>query len=216
MLTGRILVAVLFAATCLSFRAAAQSPFAALSVVPSGRQVLDITTGITVLPDGGHVIDQQTGVRLEAEYIRYLDGSFIEATGVSVMGDFGLLSAASLRIDIPDASLNATGDLSLTRGELVLSAESMSYYAEDEVAEFSGAVTSNAPAFTAERALLDTLSGDVLLIGRYSFDGGFLTLVSPEEGGWLELRLRQIDEGVMYDATTDIGEDLLERFAARL
>lgn len=216
MLTGRILVAVLLAASCLSQLAVAQSPFAALTVVPNGRQVLDITTGITVLPEGGHVVDQQTGVRLEAQHIRYLDGSFIEASGVSVSGVFGALVAESLRIDIPSASLSATGDLSLTREELVLSAETMNYFAEDNVAEFVGDVASTSPEFSAERALLDTLTGDVLLIGRYSFDGGFLTLSSPEEGGRLELRLSAVGESVTYDATTDVGEDLLERFAARL
>ncbi len=216
MLTGRYLVAVLLAATCFSFLAAAQSPFAALSVVPNGRQVLDITTGISVLPDGGHVIDQQTGVRLEAAHIRYLDGSFIEASGVSVTGAFGHLRADTLRIDIPEAFLTATGELSLVRDDLVLTAERMSYFAEDGIAEFDGSVASTAPVFSADRALLDTLSGDVLLVGRYSFDGGFLILVSPEEGGRLELRLRQNGESVAYDATTDVGEDLLERFAARL
>lgn len=196
--------------------AVAQSPFAALSVVPKGRQVLDITTGVTLLPEGGYVVDQQTGVRLDAEHIRYLDGAFIEASQVSVSGNFGDLKAESLRIDIPEGQLSADGGLSLKRDELVLTAERMHYYAGDNVAEFDGSVASTSPAFAADRALLDTLSGDVLLIGRYRFEGGFLTLASPEEGGWLELRLRADADTVTYDASTDVGEDLIERFKSRL
>ncbi len=208
-----IALALLFV---LGAGAAAQSPFAALSVVPKGRQVLDITTGVTVLPEGGYVIDQQTGVTLDAQHIRYLDGAFIEASQVSVSGSFGDLKAESLRIDIPEAHLSANGELSLERGELLLTAERMHYYASDQVAEFDGSVASTSPAFAADRALLDTLSGHVLLLGRYRFDGGFLTLASPDEGGRLELRLRADAEIVTYDASTDVGEDLIERFKSRL
>ncbi len=195
---------------------AAESPFAALSVVPKGRQVLDITTGVTVLPDGGSVIDQQTGVTLEAEHIRYLDGAFIEAAGVNVKGAFGDLFADSLLIDIPGAQLSASGGLSLIRAEVELSAAQMWFFAGDNVVVFEGSVASTAPLFAADKALLDAATGDVLLIGRYSFDGGFIKLTSPAEGGRLELRLKVDGDSFTYDAATEISQELLERFKTHL
>jgi len=194
--------------------AGAQAPFAALSINSAGPQVMDITTGITTLPQGGSVVDRDTGVSFDAAHIRYLDGSFIEATGVTMDGAFGSLSADLVRIEMADSLLTASGNLRLHRDGLVVTATDLRYYALSNIAVFDGGVTGSEPSFSAERVLLDVISGDVLLVGGYSFTSGMFTLTSPTEGGTLELRLQEVDGVLVYDAATDVSPDLLRRFSA--
>lgn len=193
-----------------------EAPFAALDVKSNGAQVIDITTGITTLPDGGSVIDKQTGVSFTAGHIAYLDGAFIEATGVQLEGAFGKLAAEVVRIDITSSTLLATGSLVLTREGLEVVATELRYYAVHEIAVFEGGVTGNEPRFNAERVLLDVRTGDVLLDGRYSFAGDLFTMTSPEQGGLLELRLVELGDVVTYSAASEVSESLLERFRAYL
>src|SRR5690606_29666320 len=143
----------------------------ALEVRSNGRQIIDITTGVTTLPDGGSVVDKQTGVSFVAGHISYLDGAFIEASAVQLEGAFGVLSADVVRIDIAGSSLLAAGALTLRREGPEVVATELRYLALTEVAVFEGGVTGNEPRFSAERVLLDVRTGDVLLDGRYSFAG---------------------------------------------
>jgi len=194
--------------------ATAQTPaFASLSVEPAGRQTIDIISGVTTLPDGGSVVDRDTGVSLEAERISYRDGHFIEATGVVVEGSFGTLTAEYLHIDVPTGLLTANGSLRLEREGLSVVADELRYYAEAQVAVFDGAVRGTAPNFQTERLLLDADSGDVLLVGRYAYADGLLTLASPESGGRLELRLSLNEGTASYDAATEVRPEVLARFA---
>lgn len=195
---------------------AAQGPFAALSVNSAGPQVIDITTGITTLPKGGSVIDRDTGVSFDAAHIRYLDGSFIEAEGVTVHAPFGTLTADGVRIEMADSLLTASGNLRLARDGLVVTAAELRYYALSAIAVFDGGVAGTEPAFHAERVLLDVNSGDVLLVGNYSYTSGLFTLNSPVEGGTLELRFQEVDGMIVYDAATEVSPDLLQRFSAHL
>ncbi len=195
---------------------AAGAPFAALTIMPSGPQSYDITTGVTTLPKGGTVIDQDTGVTLHAASMRYLQGKSIDAKNANVSGSFGQLTASTIHIDIPDGTLTASGNLKLTRGALALQAASLRYDAGREVVDFTGPVTGTSPDFQADRVLLDARSGDVLLVGHYRFSEGVLTLTSPEGGGRLELHLHQVDGKPVYDAATDVSPALLARFAPEL
>lgn len=206
---------VLSLAGCLA-ATSAQAPFAALSINSAGPQVIDITTGITTLPLGGSVIDRDTGVSLDAAHIRYLDRTFIEATDVTVDGAFGSLTADSVRIEMADSLLTASGDLRLERDGLIVTAAELRYYAVSAIAVFDGDVTGTEPAFNAERVLLDVISGDVLLVGTYSFTSGLFTMTSPTDGGRLELRFHEVDGVIGYDAATDVSPELLERFSAHL
>lgn len=206
-------LALFFAAGAL---AEGDTPFAALDVRSNGKQVIDITTGITTLPDGGSVIDKETGVSFTAGHIEYLDGAFIEATGVQLEGAFGKLAAERVRIDISDSTLLASGDLVLSRAGLQVVAKELHYYAVHEIAVFEGGVTGNEPNFNAERVLLDVRSGDVLLDGQYSFAGELFTMNSPADGGQLELRLVENGDLVTYSAATEVSAALLERFRAYL
>ncbi len=203
----------LLAALLISTAGSAQKPFAALTVEAKGRQQYDITTGVTTMPDGGVITDQSTGVYLEATSIVYLAGAYVKATGASVEGSFGRVTAASLHLDLTTGVLSAEGELRLVREGLLVSAGTLSYDASSDVAEFSGGVASSEPEFRAERVLLDVRSGDVLLTGEYDFRDTLFTLVSPEGGGRLELRFVVVDGVAMYDAATDVRPELLERFA---
>lgn len=194
----------------------AQAPFAALSIRSVGPQTIDITTGITTLPQGGSVTDRDTGVTFDAAHIRYLEGSFIEANGVTVHGAFGVLSAERLYIEMAQSLLTASGDLRLERDGLVVTAATLRYYAGSKIAVFEGGVAGTEPTFAAQKVLLDVTSGDVLLVGEYSYTSELFTLTSPTEGGTLELRYREVDGTVVYDAATDVSPDLLERFGAHL
>jgi hypothetical protein len=191
-------------------------PFAALVIVSHGRQSIDIMTGLTVLPDGGRVVDTQTGVEVEATVIRYVDGEYIEASGVTVSGGFGDFEAESLHIDVRDSVLTATGDLRLSRNGLQVTAGVLSYHALANVIVFDGGVRATEPAFSADRVLLDTVSGDVLLDGRYEYAGGLFTMRSPAAGGRLQLSLHQQGEEYVYAAATEVSPALLERFRAYL
>lgn len=204
-------------AAMLVATAVAAAPFAALTVTPAGTQQYDMTTGITTLPDGGSIVDQDTGVALEAQRIVYLAGVYVEAWGVRVAGTFGEVDAEELRIDLVAGVLTATGGLSLTREALTVNAAELTYHAAGQVAVFAGGVTGSNPRFQSERVLLDVASGDVLLDGEYTFEGGVFALQSPEGGGVLALRLVVKEAGeAAYDAATEPAPELLERFAPYL
>jgi len=191
-------------------------PFAALTILSNGRQTVDLVTGLTTLPDGGRLMDARTGVEVLAQVIRYVEGEYIEATAVTVTGVFGEVTAEALRIDVKTSLLTATGELRLARDGLRVSATSLRYDAVDQVAGFDGGVAGTEPTFSADRVLLDILTGDVLLDGRYEYAGGLFTMRSPEVGGRLQLTLQQVGEAVTYAATTEVSPALLERFKAYL
>ena len=182
----------------------------------NGELIYDITTGTTTLPTGGTVVDKDTGVSLQATFLRYEAGVFVDATGASVSGSFGLLHADNLRIDVVAATLDASGNLRLQRDGLALTAERVHYDAATAIVDFAGSVGADAPAFKAERVLLDARNGDVLLVGRYSYQNGIISLESPAAGGLLQLRLSTQSEVPVYDASTEVSPDLLARFAAAL
>lgn len=211
----RVLTAVL--ALLLTLPAAfGAEPFASLTVTPTGRQEFDIATGVTSLPDGGVITDQTTGVQLRAGYIEYLAGVFVQAAGAQVNGEFGLVSAEALRLDLEAGVLNADGGISLVRDGLTINAGSLVYYANRQVAVFSGGVVASGPAFQADQLYLDAVTGDVLLVGQYSFQDSLFTMTSPESGGQLELRMVLRDGQPVYDAATEVRPELLARFEGLL
>lgn len=200
---------------CVS-AALANAPFAALTVVPTGGQVFDIISGITTLPQGGTVTDQDTGVTLTAGHIEYRAQDYLEATGVSLDGSFGHVTADALRIDLKVGVLTASGGLRLVREGLSVSAATLSFDANAQVATFAGGVQASDPSFVADRVLLDVANGDVLLEGEYVFEGGVFALRSPEGGGLLALKLVVSDGVTSYDAATEVAPEVLARFAPYL
>lgn len=211
----RALLSLLLLAAA-AWGAAAAAPFAALTVTPNGPQRYDITTGVTTLPKGGTVVDQDTGVRLKATYIKYVEGSYIDATGASVSGTFGHLTAKVIHIDVAAGALTASGALELRRNGLTLKAAKLRYDAGRQVVDFTGPVTGTSPDFEADRVLLDAKTGDVLLVGHYSYTDGILSLKSPEAGGKLELHFHEVNGKPVYDAATQVSPALLARFSPEL
>lgn len=209
---------VLWIALLGSLASAATAPFAALTITPSGPQTFDITTGVTTLPHGGSVIDRDTGVALQAGFLTYQQGKAIDARGAQVQGSFGRMQADRVHIDIVAGTLVASQNVSLVRGSLRLTATQVRYDAHRQVVDFSGPVrgTSSDFAFKADRVLLDATSGDVLLVGRYSYANGVLQLRSPKDGGRLELVLHESHGKPVYDASSEISPELLARFSSEL
>lgn len=190
--------------------------FAALVITSHGRQVFDITTGLTTLPDGGRIYDARTKVEVEAGLIKYVEGQYIDATGVAVSGGFGHFRAEKMHVDLVESVLSASGELQLARDGLTLAAGSLQYYANENVMVFDGGVEGTEPDFYADRLLLDTLTGDVLLDGRYMYAGAVFTLRSPAAGGRLHLKPQQAGEEYVYAAATEVSPTLLQRFSAYL
>ena len=190
--------------------------FAALVITSHGRQVFDITTGLTTLPDGGRIYDARTKVEVEAGVIKYVEGGFIDAWGVVVKGEFGNFRAEKMHVDLQESVLSASGDLWLERNGLTVTAGSLQYYADEDVMVFDGGVEGSEPDFYADRLLLDVVTGDVLLDGRYTYAGAVFTMRSPAAGGHLHLQPKLSGEEYVYAAATEVSPALLRRFSAYL
>lgn len=185
---------------------------ARLSVQPAGEQRFDITTGVTELPSGGTIQDQETGVALEASWIRYREGAFIEAEGAVAEGDFGRFEAPSLRIDLEAGTLEATDGVTLRREGLAVEAASLRYHAEEAAVRFEEARGSE-PDFEARVLLLDVDTGDALLLGPYRYAGEPFEMSDDRSDARLQL-LPQDDEAertAVFDARSEVDPELLAR-----
>jgi hypothetical protein len=189
----------------------AASPFAALSVTAYGEQILDIATGVTTLPGGGEVIDANTGVAVSAAFLRIEEGVLIEGTDIEASGDFGHLRAGSMEIDIASGIFLAEQELLLEREELSVVSSRVEYFAEPAIVRFLGEVAGTSPSFEAQAVLLDLQTGNVLLVGPYSYEDNLFTLASSEDGALLEL----IDD-LVYDAASEVSSELMERLRGYL
>lgn len=189
--------------------------FASLTITPYGDEVFDIGTGTTTLVDGGEVVDAVTGIRLTAPLIRVQEGVWLTASDPVVVGDFGTVRADFLELDFDAQRLSVEGPLTLTREGLTLTADAATYDTASNLASFA-APSSEAPAFEAERLLLDPATGNALLVGPYAYTDGMFTLSSDREGALLALVWSEVDGVGGYDATTDIPDDYRERFAPLL
>jgi hypothetical protein len=182
----------------------AAESFAALTVVPHGQQQLDISTGITTLPEGGYIVDKETGLILDAAFVRYSEGGFIEATGSSVQGKFGTLTASSLYVDVVAQTITASGTLQLNYSGLSLSADHLLIYLQPDVAVLSGSVKSADPALSTSNMLINLKTQQALLVSPYSYQSGSLTFEQTVAGQLLQLA--SVDGN--YNASTVISEDL--------
>lgn len=201
------------------FWAAAETiNFSQLTVKPYGSQEFDISTGITTLPEGGDVIDTDTNLALSGSFVRFEDGAFIEATEVTITGDFGTLEASEVFLDLGSSTLEIPSELSFHRAELELHAGAMKYHHQAGIAVFTGGVTGSLPPLTADTLLLDSLAGAMLLVGTYTFTDGLFTLESPSNGGYLHVAIEVDEEAgtTDYTATSNPSASELERFAAFL
>lgn len=210
----RLLRPVLFVLISAFALAAETLNFSQLTVIPYGVQEFDISTGITTLPDGGDVVDTDTNLSLSGSFVRFADGAFIEATGVTIDGEFGTLSTATIFLDLVQSLLQADEELTFTRAEIELHAGSMVYHHETGIAAFYGGVTGTLPPFTASTLLLDSRQAIMLLVGAYEFTDGMFALRSPSGGGMLQVHI-VVDEETGetdYIATSNPDEAVLAAF----
>ena len=185
--------------------------FAALNIVPSGPEELDLTTGVTTLPQGGEIGYRAENVTLKGSFIRYLEGDFVEITGATVTGDFGTLRAPELRFDVGAQTLDAKG--ATFAGEaLALTADTLSLSLKDDVAVLEGNVTSKIPELTAARVLVDLTGSQGLLIGPYTYQDGPVGL----KGAADKLLALSWDASGALSADSRVPAALQTRFAAYL
>lgn len=208
-----------FAVLAGVFWAAAETiNFSQLTVKPYGSQEFDISTGITTLPEGGDVIDTNTNLSLSGSFVRFEDGAFIEATEVTITGNFGTLQSSEVYLDLHSSTLDIPNALTFNRAELQLEAGAMKYHHEHGIAVFTGGVSGTVPPLQADTVMLDSVTGTMLLVGTYTFTDGLFTLESPSGGGYLFVTI-EVDEETNetdYIATSNPTESDLERFASFL
>lgn len=195
----------------LSIFALAQAEtFAALTIHPFGAQRLDIVTGVTTLVDGGEIIVADSGVTLQAAFIRYVEGDFIETAEAEVSGRFGTLKAQALRIDLSEQLIIADQTFLITPDGLELRADRLELYLEKNIALLTGEVTSAVPAFSAAELAVVLSEQRALLVSPYRYEDGLFVLQQQASGEFLQLT-QQNGEGqdAVFDASTTINEDLL-------
>ncbi len=185
--------------------------FAALSVRPNGPEEFDLATGITTLPEGGEILYRAQDVRLIGNYIRFIEGDFIEVRGATVTGAFGVIEAPELRFEVEPQRLIAR-DATFVGEAVELSAATAELELKEDVAVLSGGVTSTEPQLSGERALIDLTEQQALLIGPYTFEDGPVAL-RGDAGELLALRW---DAAGALTAETQIPAVLKMRFADRL
>ncbi len=162
--------------------------FASLVITSAGDEEFDIATGVTTLLEGGEIRDQGSGIVLTAPWISYKVDEYIETRDTTVTGSFGRVTGETVHVDIPSSKLTASGSLQLAGRNLLVSGDTLEYFAEAGVIDLTGNVVATDPVFSASRVLYHTASGTVLLFGPYSFDDGFMRLDASSSDSRLELR----------------------------
>ena len=186
--------------------------FAALNIVPSGPEELDLTTGVTTLPQGGEIGYRAENVTLQGNFIRYLEGDFVEVRGATVTGDFGHLRAPQLRFDVGAQTLQAEGGATFAGEALELTAATLSLDLESDTAVLEGDVTSETPELTAQRVLVDLTGSQGLLVGPYTYQNGPVGL----KGAAGKLLALSWDASGALSADSQVPAALQTRFAPYL
>ena len=186
---------------------------ARLTVVPHGEQSFDLLTGETTLPDGGVIVDTETGLRLDAGFVRYREGDFIEARDATAETAGGSLAAPALRIDVATLVAAAPEGVRYVREGLELVADAAELRFGPELVRFEHP-TGASLDLEARALLLDIRTGDALLLGPYRFQDGPFVLTDDRDDAALQLRPVTTDAGTpTYRAANEVDEDLWTRMA---
>jgi hypothetical protein len=203
------LLACLALETCLF---GLSQSFAALTVVPTGQQTFDISTGVTDLPEGGKIIDESQKLSLSAEQMSFKEGSFIKAAKATVTGEFGSLNSPSIFIDLSTQELNAD-TVELHYKNIVITGTHLKLFLKPNIARLDTEVSSSDPQFIASSLLINLKTGDALLVSPYSFQNGPLALKQENEGKNLQLSPVEAEDGSLsYQASSVVEENLLASF----
>jgi hypothetical protein len=190
---------------------------AALTVNPAGEQEYDINTGITTLPEGGEVIDTERELQLDAEFIKYKDGEFIEATGGTSEGPFGLLQAAELRLEVATNVITATGGITLTKDGLSLTADTLTLDLNTSIAVLAGNIKNTEPAFEAAAMVVKLGGGYAVMASPFNYNSGPLQFAQDTQGYFLQLKQIENEDGTFkYTASTKVDETINAELAPYL
>lgn len=181
--------------------------FAAFTVTPAGDQQYDISTDITTLPEGGQIIDNERELTLNATFISYKNGEFIEAKGGTSEGPFGLLQAPELRLDVATNTINATGGISLTKDGLSLTADHVTLDLGSSVAVLSGDIKNTEPPFGAAAIVVKVGGGYALLASPFHYANGIASITQEAPGSLLQLKQIENEDGTFsYNVSAKIDE----------
>lgn len=174
---------------------------------PSGEPELDLATNITTLPKGGEIIDQERGLTLKANFIRYKEGEFIEATDCTSEGPFGLLQAPELRLEVATNTIMATGGISLTKDGLALTADHLTLGLDSSIAVLTGDIKNTDPAFEAATIVMKVGAGYALLASPFNYANGIASIRQDNPGSLLMLRQLENEDGTFsYDVSAELDE----------
>jgi hypothetical protein len=180
---------------------------AAFTVNAAGAQELNIDTGVTTLPDGGEIIDTERELKLNATFISYKDGEFIEAQGGTSEGPFGLLEAPELRFEVATNTITAAGGISLTKDGLSLVADALTLELDTDIAVLSGNIQSTDPAFEAAAIVIKLGSGYALLASPFNYVNGVASITQESPGSLLQLKQLKNEDGTFgYNVSAKLDE----------
>jgi hypothetical protein len=203
---SRVLLA-LFIVSIFTFSLA--QGVAALTVKPAGEQNLDLSTNITTLPQGGEIIDKERGLTLTATFITYKEGEFIEATGGTSEGPFGILQAPELRLEVATDTITATGGISLSKDGLALTSDSLTLELKTSIAVLSGNVKNTAPAFETAAVVMKVGAGYAILASPFDYQDGLMQLAQKTPGSLLQLKQIENEDGTFsYNVSTTLDKTI--------
>lgn len=161
--------------------------FAALTIRATGRQMLDLVTGVTTLIDGGTVVDRTRNLRLEAAWLEYRENLFIRARNAVLINDQGRLVAPELRIDTRAETVVVVGGAEFTSATVGLAAEYLHLNLSNNFVTAQGNVRTQGPAGRADTLIIDTDRRRVLMIGHVQVadPGRFRFTVNSPDGAVL-------------------------------
>ena len=139
---------------------------------------MDLATGVTTLPQGGEIVDEESGVTLSGSLVTYKEGDYVEVTDGEVTGGFGFLAAPTVRLDLTEQTLGATGGVTFEGEGLALRSDTLTLYLEPDIAVAAGGLTSETPALQAAALLVDLQQNAALVVGPYRYENGPLVLQS--------------------------------------
>ncbi len=189
---------------------------ARLTVVPDGPQRLDLATLVTDLPEGGRIVDAATGLALDAERIRFREGEFVEADGVTAAFADVRFDAPRLEVDLEAGAAVAPDGVAYVGAGLEVSATSARIVFDPDLVRFD-APRARRPDLEARALLVDVASGAAWLVGPYRYAEGLLTLRDDREDAVLQIEPTTTEDGeATYRAANVVDDALRTRFAPLL
>lgn len=188
---------------------------AGFTVEPAGNQNVDLATGIVTLPQGGRVVDPAQGIELTAPYLRYKEGELVFARQAKVVWQDTELSSGELNIDLAEQKAELAQAMAIEIPALSeVRAQAATVFLADGIAVLNGKIESDSPELSANQAIVDLNTQEVLLIGAFSYlDSSGLRLSGNQPDSKLYLKL---GPGQTVSANTEVGAEIWERLSPYL